>query len=175
MKWSGSLILAFCLLVCFGCCQVEKDPIIYRQAFEINLTPKPSYLKIDSGYFELNRKTVILTWNDSTTGANYLQHLIAENSTFSPEIIKIKGEEFRQYPNYIMLNNETKTIGHEVYSLVIDTNRVAISAMGNQGVLNGMQALKQLFVFDFDKGHKRNNWYLPTIEIENIPVLDSFK
>ena len=170
MKWNGKLLAPLLLILFFSCAKEFKNPVEYRQGDAIQLIPQVSFLKVDTGYFELNKSTVILTWNDSTSGANYLQKLIGETSNFTPAIIKIKGEEYRDYPNYIMLNNESKTIGVEAYSLNIDSNRIAISAMTNQGVFHGIQTLMQLFMVDFFKGEKRNNWYLPVLEIEDAPA-----
>ena len=64
MKWSGSfwlLVVGLWLLV--GCNSHKENKADYRSAKEIQIIPQPNRLKLDSGYFTINKETII--WIDS--------------------------------------------------------------------------------------------------------------
>ena len=156
----------FTLVLGLLSCQSESDlPVDYRLEHEISIVPKVGKIRVDSGFFKINEETVILVWNDSTSGADYLKKIIDKASTFQIPIIKIKGEEFKAYENFIMVSNANKTVGLETYDLKIDSHSIRISAMDNVGVMHGVQTLRQLFVREFHSGIKRNTWGLPSLKI----------
>ncbi|MFK8038356.1 MAG: family 20 glycosylhydrolase [Crocinitomicaceae bacterium] len=163
------LILISSWLILHACQQEIEVTPQYRLPNEITIIPMVQDIEIDSGCFKISEETVILVWNDSTGGAQYLKSLIEASSNFSIPIIKIKENEFKDYSNYIILNNQSKTIGTEYYDLNIDSNRMAITAMTNVGVMHGIQTLRQLFVNAFHRKGKRDAWYLPSLRISDMP------
>ena len=86
MKWSGSywwlVFCVWCIVFCAGClvgCDSEKETSPeYRSKEEIQLIPQPLELRIDGGYFTINRKTAIVANPKSSSEAKYLQHLMGQ-------------------------------------------------------------------------------------------------
>ena len=76
MKWSGSfwfLVVGLWLLV--RCNSNKESNTDYRSAEEIQIIPQPNRLKLDSGYFTINKETII--WIDSNLlNAVDLLHLL---------------------------------------------------------------------------------------------------
>ena len=169
MKWSGRFLIVFLIVASCSEAVIPVDEVEYKTPTDIQIIPQVQSMTIDSGCFKLSEQTVILVWNDSTNGAKYLKSLIEASSNFSIPIVKIEKEEFKNYSNYIMLNNQSKTLGNEVYGLGINSEMLAVSAMTNKGVMNGIQTLRQLFINDFHDGEKRDVWYLPSLRISDSP------
>ena len=90
MKWSGSywwlVFCVWCIVFCAGClvgCDSEKETSPeYRSKEEIQLIPQPLELRIDGGYFTINRKTAIVANPKSSSEAKYLQHLMESVTNF---------------------------------------------------------------------------------------------
>jgi hexosaminidase len=173
MKWSGKSILFLAVISCFFSCGDDNTTSIqtveYLQESSIQLIPQAREVKIGNGYFTIDEKTTITSFNDSEKEANYLKHIIEESSKFEIKVNLVESIDLSQTNNTILIFNQHQTSGKEAYNLSITKNSLNIMAMSNEGIMRGIQTLRQLFVDEFHTQEKRDSWYLPTVSINDSP------
>jgi len=189
MKWNGSfwfLVVGLWLLV--GCTSKKETQPDYLSAEEIQIIPKPKELKVDSGYFIIDENTIILAYQDVKSEAEYLKKLIESSSSFKIEIKYIEGIFPTDIqPNTIQLFGRYESMeSNEAYKLSINKDVLLIAAgqkkgvgfcgtgylgkeIPSQGLMHGIQTLRQLFVNEFHSEEKRDAWYLPILTIKDAP------
>src|SRR5690606_24398126 len=115
----------------YGQYSAEKYPII----------PKPLHLEASSGFFTLDKNTVISFTNDSgITSARVLQKMFQEQYGVSLRKQPMVGEG----SNIILF--ELKQDGSdESYDLEVSPERIKISAQGEVGAYYAVQSLMQLY------------------------------
>lgn len=145
--------------------------IEFRDDVASFLVPKPIELYQDEGFASISKNTKIITTEDYINEANYLQKLIQESSNFSVDIIV--NIEIPITENVILLVNNPKLAtelnSEESYKLTISKSKIEIEGSNSTGIMRGIQTLRQLFVDDFHKNMKRNEWQLPLISIKDAP------
>ena len=180
MKWSGKLILFLAVISCFFSCEdttttSPNQTIEYRQDTTIQIIPSPSIgIKISKGYFPINGNTII--WTDSTfiNEAKYLKDLIEKSSNFHVEIKKSDWPTSNKKGIYLFLskgwkNSELSDQERELYTLESSNKNYTILSSTNEGIMRGIQTLRQLFINEFHTQEKRDAWYLPIVKIADAP------
>lgn len=168
MKWSGkSWLTVVGLLFLIGCGTETPTNIEYRSHEEIQLIPQPQELIIDSGYFSINEETIIIASASDKNEAEYLKGLIER--IFNYEIEINYGGSLDPIRNSILLYKDYETLGIEEYKLNIKPDIISIWSGSNEGLMRGIQTLRQLFVDEFHSSEKRDSWQLPIVAIKDAP------
>ena len=135
------------------------------------LVPKPIELTQQKGFFNIDKNIKIATGENLLNEATYLQKLIEGSSNFKPTIVN--DYDISQLKNVILLVEDSKFNGElsskESYSIVSSKFKIEIKGSSSEGVMRGIQTLRQLFVDDFHNKIKRNAWQLPLISIKDSP------
>lgn len=160
-------LLVLVVLAMLGCSDDSSqtgDLIEYQQVDSLNLIPYPKQVEKGEGYFELS-DGLHIHFNDSLKQeGEYLTNLLSESCDFS---IKVNIEDKKEIAGiYLNLQHQPN---QEAYNLVIDQNSIHITAGFQNGIMRGIQTLRQLFVTAFQTGEKREKWYLPCLSIEDSP------
>ncbi len=161
------VIVVLCLLALISC----ETNIDFRENVASFLIPKPLELTQTEGFTSISINTKIVTTQDFIDEANYLQKLIHESSNFSVDIIVTN--EIPITENAILLVNNSKLAANlnseESYKLTISKSKIEIEGSTTTGIMRGIQTLRQLFVDEFHKNIKRNEWQLPLITVKDSP------
>jgi len=165
----------FILLFLAGCGtnSVSSDDQIEYQDFDsLNLIPYPQQVEKGEGYFELNSETFVQSSVSFEKEYNYLRNSLSITLNDSIKVLN----ELSNKPNRIQFTQLFTKAVHpeqdEEYELVIDENHIEISAFQPRGLMHGIQTLRQLFITDFQTGHKREKWYLPCLKITDSPKFE---
>jgi hexosaminidase len=168
MKWSGNFyLLIIGLLLIVGCDSEKESNPEYRSNEEIQIIPQPTELRIDSGYFTINKETVIIASTNYKNEAEYLKSLIEK--TFNHKIEIIYEGSLDPVQNSILLYKDFNTQGIEEYKLNIKPDVISIWSGSNEGLMRGIQTLHQLFINEFHSQDKRDSWQLPIVTIKDSP------
>ena len=137
-----------------------------------HIIPKPRSVKATGGQFKLNKDTKILL-NEEGESLQYavdlLQKLVRTSSGFDLP----KTDDRNLKSNFISLRiNKGMDLEEEGYILVIEKDKISISAKSAAGIFNGVQTLRQLFPKEIEGNRlTRNiNWAVPTGTVEDAPV-----
>jgi len=169
MKRNGRFwFLVFSLWFLVGCDAEKQSTPEYRSKEEIQIIPQPQEIKIEEGFFEINKNTTITTFPDSKNEALYLKQLIENSSNFKIDIVFTESISLEE-ANTILLFNQHQINSKEAYQLTSTEHSLGILSMSNIGLMNGIQTLRQLFINDFHSNQKRDIWYLPTVTIKDSP------
>jgi len=159
--------LIIIMLVLISC----KTNIEFRKNVASFLIPKPLELSQTEGFFNIDKNIKIATNENLINEATYLQKLIDSSSNFRPTIVN--DYDISQLQNVILLQEDSKFNGQlsskEGYSIIISKFKIEIKGNSSEGVMRGIQTLRQLFVADFHKNLKRDAWQVPLISIKDTP------
>ncbi|HEY8936004.1 MAG TPA: beta-N-acetylhexosaminidase, partial [Cyclobacteriaceae bacterium] len=161
------------ILVCISslllqCSQQDKA----AQNNSPSVIPKPTTVAYSSGYFTIDKNTTIaINSEELAEAANYLTNMIAEASSFAPEIKKQNGnEEHHTIVLQLVKQTGNEQNNKEAYSLKVTTDQVIISASGSSGIFYGIQTLRQLLPAAIEvKNKKTESWQVPVLSIEDNP------
>ena len=149
-----------------------SKPVPYRTEVIDFLIPAPAEITVQKGHATINTYTVIQSEEQTLKEAEYLQQLIGASSTFTPKIVT----SFVQEPgvNYIVLQIDSLLQGaeasSEAYKLRTLETKIEIVGKTPQGLMRGIQTLRQLFTNGFYKEKKHDTWYLPLVQISDAPA-----
>lgn len=164
IKRFSFFVIVSALLGCSDESSQKGDLIEYQQVDSLNLIPYPKKVEKREGYFELSDGLHVHFNDNLKEEGEYLISLLSESCNFP---IKVNNEANKNTPG-IYLNLQPKR-GLESYILVIDQNSIHITAGFQNGIMCGIQTLRQLFVTAFQTGEKREKWYLPCLSIDDSP------
>jgi hexosaminidase len=130
----------------------------------VALIPKPNQLTIDSGYFIINRKTVIGVENEQQMAAatHFADHF-ESLAGWAPEI------KLNAVASAIKLTH-TSQIAPEGYHLKVATDNIDLKANDGAGFFYGLQTLTQLLPPVFTSGQHQEQWAIPAVTIEDSPA-----
>ena len=130
---------------------------------EPSLIPKPRSIEMCDGVVTLNAKSAVVAPNDTRAAeiADFLRQSIAEQTG-------LQLERARQAAGAtaIELRRSPDVVGEEAYRLDIDTNGAVVTASGDQGLMWGVQTLRQLLPVA-----KKKTIRLPCLHIDDAPAL----
>lgn len=111
---------------------------------EINIIPKPNYIKTQEGSFLLSAKTAIM-YNDPQLKfiATYTSASVASLNQLQLQVKSGKGLATKEDAINLILDGKVKT-GKEGYFLQVSPSSITIKASDSQGLFYGVQSLLQL-------------------------------
>lgn len=125
---------------------------------EVNIIPKPVYVDVKEGNFEIDDKTIIYyRASEAERSAKFLQSFIEENYDFTPQILKV--DKPAGGIQFILDNSFEK----EAYELTVDKNGVTIQG-DDAGLFYGLQSLLQ--IMPVDEGAKAT---IPRVTVKDKP------
>ncbi|MBE7517074.1 MAG: family 20 glycosylhydrolase [Chloracidobacterium sp.] len=137
----------------------------FAKANEINIIPRPNYVKAGEGNFTLDHKTKIVATNkEGRKSAGVLNDLLMARYGF-----KLEYTNKKQNNNYISFQSPSLAIQHtpgsdlSSYGLGINKDRIIIEAF-EQGQFHAIQSLLQLLPTEF-KGKAE----IPAMEVQDSP------
>lgn len=168
MKWSGKFwLIVFSLWLFVGCNPEKQTKTDYRSKDEIQIIPQPKSVKIDSGYFTINKETIIWTDSNLTNEAQYLKTLIESSSSFKLEVRQSANPSEEKNGISLWLDESWEIDHQEAYFLLIEDRVCKIPSLTKEGIMRGIQTLRQLFVDAFHNQEIRNGWHLPNVRISD--------
>ncbi|MBK7129240.1 MAG: beta-N-acetylhexosaminidase [Crocinitomicaceae bacterium] len=139
-------------------------------ADSVAIIPAPLHLETRDGNFKLDQNTFISYASDLEMEANYFKGLIDSASTFSIQRNVDAQTKSSEIELKIVFDFPEELQDEEAYRIIIAPQRLQITALQPQGIMHGIQTVRQLFVNSFHSGEKRNAWYLPCLKIEDKPA-----
>ena len=126
---------------------------------EVNIIPKPVYVDVKQGQFEINAKTKIFYEAPAAErSAKFLQSFIEENYDFALPVQK--GTKPANGIVFLLDN----TAGKESYELIVDKNVVAIKG-DEAGLFYGLQSLLQIMPLN----NNNASVTLPLVTVKDKP------
>ncbi|MGB0522230.1 MAG: family 20 glycosylhydrolase [Flammeovirgaceae bacterium] len=164
MKWFYQLTCFLaCLLFSFSC----QENIQYQQKDALLLIPQPQKLQVHDGYFKLAAPSSIYADHPFQAEAQYLKKIVEASSSFDLKQSDSPDSE------YAILLLQKEGLNHaEAYELAITAAKIELSASAPEGMMRGIQTLRQLFMPAFQGTEKRAAWYLPQVEIVDAPKFE---
>ncbi len=147
--------------------QHEKFELISTTG-KLPLIPYPQFVDKRESYFELNATTALIFDASLVNEGNYLKQLIENSSAFSLSANSDSSSTAIHLKLTPIIADTLTNV--EAYHLAIDSNSVVITGCSPAGVMRGVQSLRQLFVNAFHQQEKRENWFLPQLEITDFPA-----
>ncbi|HUS01736.1 MAG TPA: family 20 glycosylhydrolase [Chitinophagaceae bacterium] len=131
-----------------------------QKANEINIIPRPVYIKVNTGSFALDRKTCIL--NQDKKAADLLNNYLKTLYGFTLPIKKdVQKDE--KYIFFSSVHAESR-YPNEGYGLKISKNKIEISSKTETGAFYGIQTLLQLL-----PANKNSPLSIPQLSIWDYP------
>lgn len=164
--------LIFILIFLISCNQTKKNQrdIDLVDLNPIQLIPYPKSIQIDSSYFTISAATTAAYVKIFENEFIYLNGLLSRKLTKPFKVIgsdEIGAANLRL--ELIKHNNVTIKNINEYYELSIAENELVIAAYQPEGMMRGIQTLRQLFVEAFHAGEIKDEWHLPCLKIKDAP------
>jgi len=151
MKRLSILILALILSGATGYAQKNEK--------FFNLIPYPKELKMGTGVFKVNAKTIIAADEKNKTVAGFLADLL---SAYTKSKTLIKNDQPKS--NAIILKwSDDATLGSQGYQMEVTSTKITISANQSEGFFMGVETLRQLLPVEGKKIE------VPVLTIKDIP------
>lgn len=163
-------LFIFSLLFLGGCgsnSDTANGQVEYQDFDSLNLIPYPQQIEKRDGYFELNKSFTIECDEEFSNEKEFLTVLLSNHFTKS---IKVKDED--NSSTILFSKIDPSTENSEMYELDVSSSQIEIRAVNPQGILHGIQTLRQLFITAFQTGEKREKWYLPALTIKDSPAFE---
>jgi len=133
----------------------------------INIIPKPVQLTQKTGYFNLNKSTVIIANTASRHNADMLNFYLKKLYGFKLSVKNISP--CQNVKNIIFLGLPyPENYKKDQYNLSIESNKIAINAASNPGLFYGIQTLLQLLPTDKDSINN-SQFQIPQLSITDYP------
>jgi len=135
---------------------------------ELAIIPMPASVKLNTGNFVINRKTVIYYKDtDLLKEAEYLSSQLANVTGFN---LMIK-EGFGKGINLLIPDAEEKLLGNEGYNVHINNGNVDLIANKPDGIFYGIQTLLQMLppAMKSSSFTGQKEWKIRCADIEDIP------
>ena len=119
---------------------------------------------IKEGHHKLDSNS-ILSQNESTLLKEYriLKDLIESRANFK---LKSDWSEINESPNNGIFLEYSMDSTDGFYAINTTQGHIAIYGSSNDAIRDGISMFKSLFIEEFKKNEKRNEWYIPRIIIE---------
>lgn len=117
-------------------------------AQQVNIVPKPSYVKTAKGAFAISAKTKILFADKQLEKtANIFNEYVTKHYGFSLQVVN--NVKLGKEANAILLKaNSSEQKGNDAYTLDITGKNIVIASENGAGVFYGIQSLIQLLPFE---------------------------
>lgn len=164
----ASLSLLLCFLISLSSCQKETQKVVSRKKGQIALVPQVRQLKTtDLKPFIWDSNCIIYSPTEFQSEAKYVQKIFSRTLSEANTIKELKSYSEKKEGVYLSLE---EGFSKEAYSLEIQGHQVLLKAGTGEGMMRGIQCLRQLMVPAFHGGEKREAWALPTLRIKDEPA-----
>lgn len=136
----------------------------------VAIIPVPRHMETREGFFKIDENTYINYASDVQPEANYLRGLIDSASTFDLQRNVDAQTKSSEIELKIVYDFPAELQDGEAYRIIIAPERLQITALQPEGIMRGIQTVRQMLVPSFHSGEKRSAWYLPCIKIEDKPA-----
>jgi len=145
-------------------CQPLKQETVKLTESDICIIPKPQSMTLNKGSFRFTKETVFVT----------APELYPVTNSFVEQYEKATG--FRMFfrkaaiqTSYILLSLD-KSLPKEGYTLVVEPERISITAADYNGALYALETLRQLLPKEFESPTPvQTDWVVPAIVITDAP------
>src|SRR5437868_1154862 len=135
---------------------------VIAQNDEINIIPKPFFVKGENGSFKINRKTKIIATNESSRKLGKI--LNAFLSTFHGFQLQFtRDKSAREVIQFDVLEHSSPR-DHERYTIKVTTDRLSISGGDEAGAFYALQSIFQLI-----PASTTNEISIPSLGIDDVP------
>jgi len=136
-----------------------------------SIIPEPVDVKLLPGKFRIDKETVLLT--DTVTLetmqiADLIKDIIEQETGIALKIVSLDANQHNENCISVNPDPEIDFHGQEGYHLIIEPERIRISASHGAGLFYGVQTLIQLFPVQ-DSGIHGNNIELPCVSVIDYP------
>ena len=145
-------------------CQPLKQETVKLTESDICIIPKPQSMTLNKGSFRFTKETVFVT----------APELYPVTNSFVEQYEKATG--FRMFfkkaairTSYILLSLD-KSLPKEGYTLVVEPDKISITAADYNGALYALETLRQLLPKEFESPTPvQTDWVVPAIVITDAP------
>ncbi len=141
--------------------------MVFSSSAEVDIIPQPDYVGLLPG------DDFVFTPETSIEASKELEPLFRLLDTYlSPAFgFHLSRQTGTERSVVLKTSSTLKGLGEEGYSLVVDSNKIYISAYRPAGIFHGIQTLRQLLPVDVLGKKKVENveWKVPCVLIEDIP------
>ena len=145
-------------------CQPLKQETVKLTERDICIIPKPQSMTLNKGSFRFTKETVFVT----------APELYPVTNSFVEQYEKATG--FRMFfkkaairTSYILLSLD-KSLPKEGYTLVVEPDKISITAADYNGALYALETLRQLLPKEFESPTPvQTDWVVPAIVITDAP------
>lgn len=127
--------------------------------------PKPAELKTNEGFFTLSEKTKIFFPAEALGVTNYLKETVLLETGI--KLGSNSGSASDKTKSGIFISFDKK-LKPEEYILNITANQIVLTASAENGLFNGIQTLRQMYLSNFPSG-KKNAFKINCAEIKDSP------
>ena len=162
MQKSGLYLLAIALLV-FGCSLARAQ----LKTVATSIIPKPQFVIVGKGYFEITAKTRISIENLEQEGiVSRFFDRFKTVAGWKPKLSTRKNGDI----SFI----SDSTLSQEAYSLDVKVSKITVRAASSSGFFYALQSLKQLLPVSFYSGKMQPfiRWTVPVVSIRDKPAFE---
>jgi hexosaminidase len=160
------------VLALIGMVHIQGMAVPVGRDKKLHIIPEPVAVQINAGYFQLDRKTRIISTAKKTTDvAQMMKELLNTPTGFH---LTIKDENTVQADHAIIFKLNARpdtTLGKEGYTLKVTPQKVLIEANEATGLFYGMQTLMQLLPPEIQRTGptKSVDWRIPCVSVLDYP------
>lgn len=145
-------------------CQTLKQETVKFTESDICIIPNPQSMTLNKGSFRFTKETVFVT----------APELYPVTNSFVEQYEKATG--FRMFfkkaaiqTSYILLSLD-KSLPKEGYTLVVEPDKISITAADHNGALYALETLRQLLPKEFESPTPvKTDWVIPAVTITDAP------
>jgi len=151
-------------------CQSTRETLSPTGALAVPLIPIPTSVEIFEGQLTIDTETFITASPDLEETASLLKKYLLEDYGLELSLYVESPESGGKPEVRLMLDPDLRKLGKEGYNLLVDQDRVKISAPTPRGVFYGVQTLRQLFAHsDSSPGGGSGKLTVPHLSIRDFP------
>ena len=156
-------LLFLTALLTIACQPLKQETVKFTES-DIYIIPKPQSMTLNKGSFQFTKETVFVT----------APELYPVTNSFVEQYEKATG--FRMFfkkaaiqTSYILLSLD-KSLPKEGYTLVVEPDKISITAADHNGALYALETLRQLLPKEFESSTPvQTDWVVPAIVITDAP------
>jgi len=172
--WAGILLVS--PIASWG--QAEDIAIPYPTNKIHQLLPQPMEVKalLQSREFTINRQTILITSPQFMGEARYLKNLLEESTHINPLIdsasliLEVVDQPMASSKTNAILLAHTSSSSPEGYELMVNANHLTIQSGTQEGIMRGIQTVRQLLPSSFHARIKKYEWTIPALKIQDGPA-----
>jgi hexosaminidase len=163
-----NIVLFTSIILLISCSKKNPEMDLLNEV----ILPKPVSVTASGSSFELNANTKILVKEDSEAllkTAQYLAVFIKPSTGFDLEVTSTSKEPSSN-SIYLAISELETEYGDEGYKLNITKKNVSISANSPEGIVRGIQTLRQILPKEIEASTQQQKlWYIASGEIQDYP------